>query len=33
MRETATRLMGLIVVAMSVQFPLSGIHNSMTANP
>jgi multiple antibiotic resistance protein len=33
MRETATRFMGLIVVAMGVQFALTGIHNFMTANP
>jgi small neutral amino acid transporter SnatA (MarC family) len=29
----ATRFMGLIVVAMGVQFALTGIHNFMTANP
>ena len=33
MRETATRFMGLIVVAMGVQFALTGIHHFMTANP
>jgi multiple antibiotic resistance protein len=33
MHETATRFMGLIVVAMGVQFALTGIHHFMTANP
>jgi multiple antibiotic resistance protein len=33
MRETATRFMGLIVVAVGVQFALTGIPNFMTAKP
>ena len=33
MRETATRFMGLIVIAMGVQFALTGIHDFMTAKP
>jgi multiple antibiotic resistance protein len=33
MRETATRFMGLIVVAMGVQFALTGIHDFMTIKP
>jgi multiple antibiotic resistance protein len=33
MRETVTRFMGLIVIAMGVQFALNGIHNFKTANP
>jgi multiple antibiotic resistance protein len=32
LRETVTRFMGLIVVAMGVQFALTGIHNFMTGH-
>jgi multiple antibiotic resistance protein len=32
-RETATRFMGLIVVAMGVQFALTGVHSFFLAHP
>jgi multiple antibiotic resistance protein len=32
-RDTATRFMGLIVVAMGVQFALTGVHNFFVAHP
>jgi multiple antibiotic resistance protein len=33
LHDTATRFMGLIVIAMGVQFALTGFHNFSTAHP
>ena len=33
LHDTATRFMGLIVVAMGVQFALTGFHDFFSANP
>jgi small neutral amino acid transporter SnatA (MarC family) len=33
MRDTATRFMGLIVIAMGTQFALTGLRDFFTAHP